>query len=112
MGVRCARDTERYMEDLPYTINQDGTTLGSAITIKDDRNDDIQIHRNTVRDILHIVSKNHERLDPAFVIYNTAGAVVKQGNFCNSSINVANLHAGIYILTVDNPKKTFKIIKK
>ncbi len=112
MGVRCARDTERYMGDLPYTVNPDGTTLGSAITIKDNRNDDIQIHPNPVRDILHIVSKNHERLDPAFVIYNTAGAVVKQGNFSNSSINVANLPAGIYILTVDNPKKIFKIIKK
>ncbi|KFC19207.1 T9SS type A sorting domain-containing protein [Chryseobacterium sp. FH1] len=112
MGVRCAKDTERYMGDLPYTVNPDGTTLSSVITIKDYDSDDIQIHPNPVKDVLHMISKNNNRQDSGFVIYNVAGSIVKQGRFRNNSINIANLPSGVYMLTVDNSPKAFKIIKQ
>lgn len=112
MGVRCAKDTERYMGDLPYTANSGETTLNTVITIKDYSNGDLQIHPNPVKDVLHIISKNNDRLDPGFVIFNTAGGIVKQGHFNNSSINIANLPPGVYMLTVENSPKAFKVIKK
>ncbi|MNK45749.1 hypothetical protein D3C87_645190 [compost metagenome] len=112
MGVRCAKDTERYMGDKSYTVNPDGTTLGSVITIKDYNNDDIQIHPNPVKDVLYRISKNNDRQDSGFVIYNVAGNIVKQGRFRNNSINIANLPTGVYMLTIDNSQKAFKIIKK
>jgi len=112
MGVRCVKDTERYMGDLPYTTNTETTYLNSVITIKDYNKDEIQIHPNPVKDVLHIVSKNNNRQDSGFVIFNTAGGLVKQGYFSNGSINIANLPTGIYILKVDNSPEAFKIIKK
>lgn len=112
MGVRCVKDTERYMGDLPYTENSEGATLNSVIAIKDHNKDDLQIHPNPVKDILHIISKNNDRKNPGFIIYNTAGGIVKQGNFNNGSINISNLPLGIYMLKVENYQKAFKIIKK
>ena len=112
MGVRCAKDTERYMGDLPYTVNSEGTTLNTVITIKDHSNDDIQIHPNPVKDLLHIVSKNNDKQDSGFVIFNTSGGIVRQGHFSNNIINIANLPSGVYMLTVENTTKAFKIIKK
>ena len=112
MGVRCAKDTERYMGDLPYTEYSEETTLNTVITIKDYKSDDIQIHPNPVKDILYIVSKSNDKQDSGFVIFNTAGGIVKQGRFNNSSVNIANLPSGVYMLTVENTTKAFKIIKK
>ncbi len=112
MGVRCVKDTERYMGDLPYSVNSNSTKLNSAITIKDDYSNDIQIYPNPVKDTLHVFSRNKDRQDTGFVIFNAAGSVVKQGRFNNGSINIANLTPGIYMLTVENPTKIFKIIKK
>lgn len=112
MGVRCAKDTERYLGDLPYTQNSQHTKLNTVITVTDRNNDDIQIHPNPVRDVLHIITKNKDKLDPGFVIYNTAGGVVKQGHFENSSINVEHLPPGVYMLTVEDSPKAFKVIKK
>ncbi|WP_312766225.1 T9SS type A sorting domain-containing protein [Epilithonimonas sp.] len=112
MGVRCVKDTERYMGDLPYTVNPDGTTLGSIITVKENSNDDIQIYPNPVKDVLNVVSKNKDTQDSGFVIFNTAGNIVKQGYFSNNSINIADLPSGVYMLTVENSSKAFKIIKK
>ncbi|WP_379964434.1 T9SS type A sorting domain-containing protein [Epilithonimonas sp. UC225_85] len=112
MGVRCVKDTERYMGDLPYSVNSENTILNTVATIKDYQDDDIQIHPNPVKDILHIVSKNNDRMDPRFVILNTAGGIVKQGHFSDNSINISNLPSGIYMLRVENTQKAFKIIKK
>ena len=112
MGVRCVKDTERYMGDLPYSTNPDTTYLNSVITIKDYNSYDIQIHPNPVKDILHIVSKNNDRQNSGFVIFNTAGGIVKQGYFSDDSINISSLPSGVYMLTVENSPKAFKIIKK
>ena len=112
MGVRCVKDTERYMGDLLYTVNSEDANLHTVIAIKDYKNDAIQIHPNPVKDVLHIVSKNNDRQDSGFVIYSTAGSIVKQGQFSNGSINIANLPTGVYMLTVENSTEAFKIIKK
>ncbi|WDF45594.1 T9SS type A sorting domain-containing protein [Chryseobacterium sp. KACC 21268] len=112
MGVRCVKDTERYMGDLPYSVSSQATNLNTVISIKEHSNDVIQIHPNPVKDILHIISKDNAKEDSGFVIFNTAGGIVKQGNFRNSSVNIANLPTGVYMLTIENSTQAFKIIKK
>ncbi|MCD9856814.1 T9SS type A sorting domain-containing protein [Epilithonimonas sp. JDS] len=110
MGVRCVKDTERYMGDLPYTNNPDTTYLNSVITIKEYKND-IVIHPNPVKDVLHIVSKSDVQ-NSRFIIFDMAGSIVKEGYFDNAKINIANLPSGIYMLTLENSPKALKIIKK
>jgi len=113
MGVRCVKDTERYMGDLPYTVNSaKATKLKPALKIRANDSSDIQVHPNPVKDMLYITSKNKEAVESEFVLYNTAGAIVKQGNISNNSINISNLPAGIYLLNVKNYSKNFKIIKE
>ncbi|SEQ78681.1 T9SS type A sorting domain-containing protein [Epilithonimonas lactis] len=112
MGVRCVKDTERYMADLPYTENSEETTLNTVITIKDQNNADLQIYPNPVKDVMNLVSKNNIGRDSAFVIFNAAGGIVKQGRFSNGSINIANLPSGVYMLTIEDSPKAFKVIKK
>lgn len=113
MGVRCVKDTERYMGDMPYTVNSEKKHLNSIIAIKNyTSSDDILFYPNPVKDVLHIVSKDNERHEAAFKIYDAAGGIVKQGHFENSKINIANLPSGVYMLTVENSQKAFKIIKK
>ncbi len=112
MGVRCAKDTERYMGDLPYTTNPDTTYLNTVITVKNYNNDNIQIHPNPVKDVLHIVFENKDKQDLGFVMFNTAGGIVKQGYFINNTIDIASLPSGVYMLTIENSKNAFKVIKK
>lgn len=112
MGVRCVKDTERYMGDLPYTVNSEAINLNTVISVKDYNNDAIQIYPNPVKDVLYIVSKNNDRQDAGFVIFNMAGSIVKQGHFRDSSINIASLPSGVYMLNIDNAAPAFKIIKK
>ena len=112
MGVRCVKDTERYMGDLPYTTSPDTTYLNAVITIKVNNDGGIQIHPNPVKDVLHIISQNNDKQDAEFVIFNTAGGIVKKGHLSNSSINISSLPSGVYMLTIEDTAKAFKIIKK
>lgn len=112
MGVRCAKDTERYLGDLASSDSSESPTLNSVITVKKYHADDVQIHPNPVRDLLHLVSNNNHSDDSVYVIYNSAGTAVKQGNFRKGSIDISNLPLGVYMLKVENSKKAFKIIKK
>lgn len=112
MGVRCVKDTERYMGDLPYTENQGDTNLGTAISIKDYKNDGIRVHPNPTENYLHIGSGNNNIKDTGFVIVNTAGAMVKKGYSNNGKINITGLPAGVYVLKLEDYTEAFKIIKK
>jgi len=112
MGVRCVKDTERYMGDLPYTVNSEAIALNTVISVKNNTGTSLQVHPNPVKDVIYIVSKDNDKQGTEFLIYDMAGVVVKQGKLINSSINIENLPSGIYMLLFKNSQESVKIIKR
>lgn len=112
MGVRCVKDTDRYLVDLPYTVISESAALRKVFSAKNNNSEAIRIYPNPVKDILQITSENNTKQDSGFAIYSASGRIVKRGNFTNSSVNIEELPAGIYILTIEGSKEAFKLIKK
>ncbi|SDE82299.1 Por secretion system C-terminal sorting domain-containing protein [Epilithonimonas hungarica] len=111
MGVRCAKDTERYMGDLPYTVTSNKTKLSLVIPPKISENDsEVDIFPNPVKDYIHVNFKNNKESE--YVIYDMAGSILKRGIISEGKINISDLTNGVYILSIKNISRIFKIIKQ
>ncbi len=112
MGVRCARDTERYMGDLPYLEISDDVTVHKLSTDQNLVKVQLMVYPNPVRDVLHIQNQSDEIKNVNYTISDVSGKVVRHGKMLSSRISVTGLPQGVYMLKLDNQPSAVKIIKK
>ena len=86
---------------------------GNTVGISENAKANIKIFPNPITSILNIVDENNELQNSTIEIKNYLGQVVFASTF-TSKINLSNLSAGMYFLTIEdkNSKKTAKIIKE
>lgn len=86
----------------------------NAVSIKEnDVLQNIQLYPNPTTSILNIIDENNQLQNAKIQIKNYLGQLVFTSTF-TSQINLHNLSAGMYYLTIQdkNSKKTIKIIKQ
>ncbi|GAA5090953.1 hypothetical protein GCM10023210_17810 [Chryseobacterium ginsengisoli] len=115
MGVRCVKDTERYMGDLPYSTSSRIAEISQVISslknnIEINPSDEIEIYPNPVKDLLYVKSDT----EMLYEIYDMGGRIISKGQTSNRQINVLILLKGSYILKLYSDKTTVtkKFIKK
>ena len=75
----------------------------------------ISVYPNPAKNVINVKTADTKLLGMAYSIYDNAGKVVLSGKITseNTSIELGNLAAGIYMLSIaDNMKQTFKVIKR
>lgn len=73
-------------------------------------NDELIFYPNPFKDLIKIKTK--ENIKYSFQIFDLNGSLVKSGNFINNSANLSSLKSGVYLMTINNSSKAFRIIKK
>ena len=113
-GIPTSCETLSYGQVEDYSVN---IVAAAAIsTIADTNSNEIlttvSLYPNPTKDVLNIETNSISKLN--YSVINYLGQVVKSGSIENSSINVSNLNAGIYILQVNDGQKsvTKKFIKE
>lgn len=113
-GIPTSCETLSYGQVEDYSVN---IVAAAAIsTIADTNSNEIlttvSLYPNPTKDVLNIETNSATKLN--YSVINYLGQVVKSGSIENSSINVSNLNAGIYILEVNDGQKsvTKKFIKE
>jgi hypothetical protein len=71
---------------------------------------DLSVFPNPVRDLLYIDAKDNKIYE--FKIFDMMGQLVKSGRFENNQTNLSSLISGVYLISINNSTKIFKIIKK
>jgi hypothetical protein len=75
----------------------------------------LEIYPNPAKNVINVKTADTKLLGMAYSIYDNTGKVVLSGKITseNTSIELGNLAAGIYVLSIaENMKQTFKVIKK
>ena len=113
-GVPTSCETLSYGQVEDYSVNIVAAAAISTIT-ENNSNEiltTVSLYPNPTRDVLNIETNSTTKL--SYSVINYLGQVVKSGSIENSSINVSNLNAGIYILEVNDGQKsvTKKFIKE
>lgn len=113
-GIPTSCETLSYGQVEDYSVN---IVAAAAISAIADTNSNeilttVSLYPNPTKDVLNIETNSATKLN--YSVINYLGQVVKSGSIENSSINVSNLNAGIYILQVNNGQKsvTKKFIKE
>lgn len=112
MGVRCARDTERYMGDLPYLEISDATVVHKLAVAKNTITNQPTVYPNPVRDTLHIQFQSDDNQKINYQITDISGKVLRQGKISANKISFSGLPHGVYMLKLENQPAAIKIIKK
>ncbi len=112
MGVRCVKDTERYMGDLPYTYSDSHTHLSTALDKLKNNTSPLTVYPNPAKDYIHIVSPDKVLNDSDYDIYNAAGDLVASGKIFKDSVDVMTLPKGFYILKIKNTNQAVKFLKR
>lgn len=87
------------------------TKLSLVIPPKISENDsEVDIFPNPVKDYIHVDFKNNKESE--YVIYDMAGSILKRGIISEGKINISDLTNGVYILSIKNISRIFKIIKQ
>ena len=112
MGVRCAKDTERYMGDLPYTIPKmlplnKSNRINMLGVLTSENRDVIEVYPNPTKEYLHINNEDHI----IYEIYDFNGNLIKKGKVNNKKINVIDLTKGLYMLKLYKEEQ-IKLVKK
>lgn len=116
MGVRCVKDTERYMGDLPYTENISQpvnviSRMDKASMILVENKNGIEVYPNPAKDFLSINNND----DLLYEIFDISGKIIQKGEVNNRKINISNLIKGAYLIRFINKGNTVfikKIIKE
>ncbi len=75
----------------------------------------LEIYPNPAKNVINVKTADTKLLGMAYSIYDNTGKVVLSGKITseNTSIELGNLAAGIYMISIaDNMKQTFKVIKR
>lgn len=121
MNCRCVKikydengDQTGPIDQLPIEnilpMQKDGSFTTKESVIEKLKNNDIVIYPNPVIDYIKI--KAEKNLTYSFQIFDLNGNQIKKGEFIGNSANISDLSPGIYLITINNSSKAFKIIKK
>ncbi|WP_299105857.1 GEVED domain-containing protein [uncultured Tenacibaculum sp.] len=94
-------------------FNASGTSSGATEVLGTERNLGLTTFPNPASDFVTVkLSSKAENL--SYTMINSLGATIKQGKLDSSTIDVSDLHTGIYILQVNDGQKTLtsKLMKK
>ena len=91
-------------------------SMGSNVDVLENSvGNTLEIYPNPAKNVINVKTADTKLLGMAYSIYDNAGKVVLSGkiNSENTSIELGNLAAGIYMLSIaENVSQTFKLIKK
>lgn len=97
------------IESISPILKEDSFATKATIIEKIEKND-IVIYPNPVTDYIRI--KTESNLTYSFQIFDLNGNQIKSGKFFNNTADISDLKSGIYLITINNSSKAFKIIKK
>ena len=90
-------------------------SMGSLDVLENSVGNTLEIYPNPAKSVINVKTADTKLLGMAYSIYDNSGKMVLSGkiNSENTSIELGNLAAGIYMLSIaENMKQTFKVIKK
>jgi hypothetical protein len=90
-------------------------SMGSLDVLENSIGNTLEIYPNPAKNVINVKTADTKLLGMAYSIYDNTGKVVLSGKITseNTSIELGNLAAGIYVLSIaENMKQTFKVIKK
>jgi hypothetical protein len=90
-------------------------SMGSLDVLENSVGNTLEIYPNPTKNVINVKTADTKLLGMAYSIYDNTGKVVLSGKITseNTSIELGNLAAGIYVLSIaENMKQTFKVIKK
>lgn len=114
MGVRCAKDTERYMGDLPYSVSSKKIEIFQVISVAKSneakQSSEIEVYPNPVKDFIYVKADT----EMMYEVYELAGRIISKGQTSQRKIDLSSLVKGAYILKLYNADTTImkKIIKE
>ena len=89
-------------------IDNDGRFEYSKIVLIENKKDkNVAIYPNPTRDILNISTDNYEQ---SFILLNSIGQTVLQGDFLEKSINLQSLPSGFYYLKIG--AESYKVVRE
>ena len=90
-------------------------SMGSLDVLENSVGNTLEIYPNPAKSVINVKTADTKLLGMAYSIYDNAGKVVLSGKITseNTSIELGNLAAGIYMLSIaENMSQTFKVIKR
>ena len=90
-------------------------SMGSLDVLENSVGNTLEIYPNPAKNVINVKTADTKLLGMAYSIYDNAGKVVLSGKITseNTSIELGNLAAGIYMLSIaENMSQTFKVIKR
>ena len=90
-------------------------SMGSLDVLENSVGNTLEIYPNPAKNVINVKTADIKLLGMAYSIYDNAGKLVLSGKITseNTSIELGNLAAGIYILSIaENISQTFKVIKR
>lgn len=122
-SAQTACETFSYGEVEDYTINISSnssvasfanTSIINGEILGDERGMDIVAYPNPTISYIQVKLNGSKAKKVTYRIVNSAGRIVKKGDYNNSSIDMTKLNEGMYILEVNDGQKTLrtKLMKK
>ena len=90
-------------------------SISSLDVLENSVGNTLEIYPNPAKSVINVKTADTKLLGMAYSIYDNAGKVVLSGKITseNTSIELGNLAAGIYMLSIaENMSQTFKVIKR
>ena len=90
-------------------------SMSSLDVLENSVGNTLEIYPNPAKSVINVKTADTKLLGMAYSIYDNAGKVVLSGKITseNTSIELGNLAAGIYMLSIaENMSQTFKVIKR
>ena len=90
-------------------------SISSLDVLENSVGNTLEIYPNPAKSVINVKTADTKLLGMAYSIYDNTGKVVLSGKITseNTSIELGNLAAGIYMLSIaENMSQTFKVIKR